>query len=211
MSMSGILRANRRGFTVFRAARRDRPGDRRRHRQGTRPPARRNRADRVGEHRQPRRARGARLGAHQQVRRGLAGPALLRRLPVSSTSPRRWRSSASRSCSAPGFANVQPHSGASANVAAFFALMQPGDTFLGPQSRRRRASEPRLAGQRLGQVVQGGALRRAPRRSSHRHGRGGAALAEQHKPKVIVAGGSAYPRIIDFRASARSPTASAPS
>ena len=46
-----------------------------------------------------------------------------------------------------GFANVQPHSGASANVAAFMALMQPGDTFLGLESRRGRASQPRLAGQ----------------------------------------------------------------
>ena len=98
-----------------------------------------------------------------------------------------------------GFANVQPHSGASANVAAFFALMQPGDTFLGPESRRRRPSQPWLAGQRVGQVVQGRALRRAARRPPHRHGRGGAARASSIGPKVIIAGGSAYPRIIDFR------------
>ena len=75
------------------------------------------------------------------------------------------------------FANVQPHSGASANAAAFMALMQPGDTFLGLEPRRRRPSHPRLAGQRVRQVVQGGALRRAPRRPSHRHGRGRAARA----------------------------------
>ena len=40
------------------------------------------------------------------------------------------------------------------------------------EPRRRRPSQPRLAGQRVGQVVQGGALWRAPRRPSHRHGRG---------------------------------------
>ena len=57
-----------------------------------RPPARRDRADRVGEHRQPRGAGGAGLGADQQIRRRLAGPALLRRLPV-----RRCRRDSSRS------------------------------------------------------------------------------------------------------------------
>ena len=54
----------------------------RRDRAGARPPARRDRADRLGEHRQPRGAGGAGLGADQQVRRRPAGPALLRRLPV---------------------------------------------------------------------------------------------------------------------------------
>ena len=98
-----------------------------------------------------------------------------------------------------GFANVQPHSGASANAAAFMALMQPGDTFLGPEPCRRRSSHPRLAGQLFRQVVQAGALRRAPRRPSHRYGRGRASSPQEHRPKVIVAGGSAYPRILDFR------------
>ena len=73
-----------------------------------------------------------------------------------------------------GFANVQPHSGASANVAAFMALMQPGDTFLGLNLAAGGHLDPRLAGQHVGQVVQGGALWRAPRRPPHRHGRGGA-------------------------------------
>ena len=110
-----------------------------------------------------------------------------------------------------GFANVQPHSGASANVAAFMALMQPGDTFLGLEPRRRRASQPRLAGQRLGQVVQGGALRRAPRRPPHRHGRGAQARrgAQAQGDRRRRLGLSAHHRLP--RRSARSPTASAPS
>ena len=69
----------------------------------------------------------------------------------------------------------------------------------GPQSRGRRPSHPRLAGQHVRQVVQGGALWRAARRPPHRHGRG-AKARQEHQPKLIIAGGSAYPRIIDFRA-----------
>src|SRR5262244_2704238 len=71
------------------------------------------------------------------------------------------------------FANVQPHSGASANAAAFMALMTPGDTFLG---LNLAAGGHRIDMEEV------------------------ARLAREHRPKVIVAGGSAYPRIIDFRA-----------
>ena len=67
------------------------------------------------------------------------------------------------------FANVQPHSGASANAAVFFALMNPGDTFLGLESCRRRTSHARHEDQHVGQMVQRRALQCAARRSPHRH------------------------------------------
>ena len=72
------------------------------------------------------------------------------------------------------FANVQPHSGAQANQAAFMAVMRPGDTFHRPQSRSGRTSDARLASQHVRQVVQGGALRGTARRQPHRFRRGGA-------------------------------------
>src|SRR6476619_465840 len=97
-----------------------------------------------------------------------------------------------------GFANVQPHSGASANVAAFFALMQPGDTFLGLNlaagGHRSHGSPVNVSGKWFKAVPYG------VRRDDHRIDMDEVRkLAEQHQPKVIVAGGSAYPRVIDFR------------
>ena len=130
---------------------------------------------------------------------GLAGQALLRRLPV-----RRHRRDAGdrareeavrrrlRQCAA-AFRRVRQRRGVLRADAAGRHLPRP-------EPRRRRPSHPRLAGQRVRQMVQGGALRRAPRRPPHRHGRGRAGSPQEHKPKLIVAGGSAYPRIIDFRA-----------
>jgi len=97
-----------------------------------------------------------------------------------------------------GFANVQPHSGASANVAAFYALMQPGDTFLGLNlaagGHLSHGSPVNVSGKWFKAVPYG------VRRDDHRIDMDEVArLAEEHKPKVIVCGGSAYPRIIDFR------------
>jgi len=57
-----------------------------------------------------------------------------------------------------GFANVQPHSGASANAAAFMALLQPGDTFLGLNLAAGGAPDAWFSGQHVGQVVQAGPL-----------------------------------------------------
>jgi len=97
------------------------------------------------------------------------------------------------------FANVQPHSGASANVAAFFALMQPGDTFLGLNlaagGHLSHGSPVNVSGKWFKAVPYG--VGRDDHRIDMEEVR---KLAEQHKPKVIVAGGSAYPRTIDFRA-----------
>jgi glycine hydroxymethyltransferase len=96
------------------------------------------------------------------------------------------------------FANVQPHSGASANVAAFYALMQPGDTFLGLNlaagGHLSHGSPVNVSGKWFKAVPYG--VRRDDQRIDMDEV---ARLAEQHKPKVIVCGGSAYPRIIDFR------------
>src|SRR6187551_352924 len=98
-----------------------------------------------------------------------------------------------------GFANVQPHSGASANVAAFFALMQPGDTFLGLNlaagGHLSHGSPVNYSGKWFKVVPYG------VRRDDHRIDMDEVRkLAEEHRPKVIVTGGSAYPRIIDFKA-----------
>jgi glycine hydroxymethyltransferase len=96
------------------------------------------------------------------------------------------------------FANVQPHSGASANAAAFMALMQPGDTFMGLNlaagGHLTHGSPVNMSGKWFKVVPYG------VRRDDHRIDYDDVAkLAREHRPKVLVAGGSAYPRIIDFR------------
>src|SRR4051812_33173296 len=97
-----------------------------------------------------------------------------------------------------GFANVQPHSGASANAAAFMALMQPGDTFMGLNlaagGHLTHGSPVNMSGKWF-KVVPYGVRREDQRIDMEQVAR----LAREHKPKVIVTGGSAYPRIIDFR------------
>jgi glycine hydroxymethyltransferase len=96
------------------------------------------------------------------------------------------------------FANVQPHSGASANSEAFFALMQPGDTFMGLNlaagGHLTHGSPVNMSGKWFKPVPYG--VRRDDQRLDMDEVQ---RLAEEHKPKVIIAGGSAYPRIIDFR------------
>ena len=96
------------------------------------------------------------------------------------------------------FANVQPHSGASANTAVFMALMQPGDTFLG---LNLAAGGHLTHGMKIN--MSGKWFNAVPynvRREDHQIDLAEVAnLAREHRPKVIIAGGSAYPRIIDFR------------
>ncbi len=96
-------------------------------------------------------------------------------------------------------ANVQPHSGASANMAAYYAVLDPGDTVLGPATRPRRPSHARPPGQLLRALLpfDGYCVRREDGRIDLDEVR---ALALEHRPKLIVAGGSAYPREIDSRA-----------
>jgi len=96
------------------------------------------------------------------------------------------------------FANVQPHSGAQANAAAFMALMQPGDTFMGLNlaagGHLTHGASFNMSGKWFRVVPYG------VRRDDHRIDMAEVErLAKEHRPKVIVAGGSAYPRIIDFR------------
>ena len=96
------------------------------------------------------------------------------------------------------FANVQAHSGASANVAAFLALMRPGDTFLGLSlaagGHLTHGSPVNLSGRWFKPVPY--MVRPDDHRIDYEQMR---KLAQEHRPKVIIAGGSAYPRIIDFR------------
>src|SRR5437588_10609435 len=96
------------------------------------------------------------------------------------------------------FANVQPHSGASANAAAFMGLMAPGDTFMGLNlsagGHLTHGSPVNMSGRWFKPVPYG--VRRDDHRIDFEELEG---LARMHKPKVIIAGGSAYPRIIDFR------------
>ena len=95
------------------------------------------------------------------------------------------------------FANVQPHSGASANAEVFMALMQPGDTFMGLNlaagGHLTHGSPVNLSGRWFKPVPYG--VRRddyvIDMEEVER-------LAKEHRPKVIIAGGSAYARIIDF-------------
>ena len=96
------------------------------------------------------------------------------------------------------FANVQPHSGASANAAVFMALMNPGDTFLGLNlaagGHLTHGMKINMSGKWFNAVAYG------VRPDDHRIDMDEVQkLARENKPKVIIAGGSAYPRILDFK------------
>src|SRR3954468_6364538 len=97
------------------------------------------------------------------------------------------------------FANVQPHSGASANAAAFMALMTPGDTFLGLNlaagGHLTHGSPVNMSGKWFKPVAYG--VRRDDQRIDMDEV---AAIAREHRPKLIIAGGTAYSRIWDFEA-----------
>ena len=94
------------------------------------------------------------------------------------------------------FANVQPHSGAQANTAVYFALLQPGDTVLGMSlahgGHLTHGSPVNISGKYFNFVSYGLGDDETIDYDK------AAALAKEHKPKMIVAGASAYPRIIDF-------------
>ncbi len=96
-----------------------------------------------------------------------------------------------------GFANVQPHSGAQANQAVFLALMQPGDTFLAMDlaagGHLTHGARPNLSGKWFRPVHYG--VRQQDQRLDYDAVE---ELANEHKPKLIIAGGSAIPRQIDF-------------
>ncbi|QCC86028.1 serine hydroxymethyltransferase [Desulfovibrio desulfuricans] len=95
------------------------------------------------------------------------------------------------------YANVQPHSGSQANMAAYLAFMKPGDTILGMNlshgGHLTHGSPVNFSG-RLFNIVSYGVQRETGRIDYDEV----AALAREHKPNAIVAGASAYPRAIDF-------------
>ncbi len=96
------------------------------------------------------------------------------------------------------FANVQPHSGSQANVAAYAALLQPGDTLLGMSlahgGHLTHGASVSFSG-RIYNAVQYGLNEQTGEIDYDQV----AALAREHRPKVIVAGFSAYSRIIDWQ------------
>ncbi len=95
------------------------------------------------------------------------------------------------------YANVQPHSGSQANEAAYSSVLKPGDTILGmnlAHGGHLTHGHPLNFSGKLYKIVPYG-VRREDERIDYDEL---AKLAMEHKPKMIVAGGSAYPRILDF-------------
>jgi glycine hydroxymethyltransferase len=94
-------------------------------------------------------------------------------------------------------ANVQPHSGSQANMAAYMALMKPGDTLMGldlNSGGHLTHGAPFNFSGKLYKIVHFGLVKETEQLDYAQ----AEALAKEHKPKVIVVGASAYPRIIDF-------------
>ncbi|HEX3860744.1 MAG TPA: serine hydroxymethyltransferase [Stellaceae bacterium] len=96
-----------------------------------------------------------------------------------------------------GFANVQPHAGAPANQAVFLALLKPGDTVLGLSlaagGHLTHGAPPNLSGKWFNAISYG--VRPDDARIDFDDVE---RKAEEHRPQLIITGGSAYPRIIDF-------------
>jgi glycine hydroxymethyltransferase len=96
------------------------------------------------------------------------------------------------------FANVQPHSGAQANGAVFLALIKPGDTILGmgidQGGHLTHGAAPAMSGKWFNAIAYG--VRKDNGLIDYDAVKD---LAIKHKPKLIIAGGSAYSRIIDFK------------
>jgi glycine hydroxymethyltransferase len=94
--------------------------------------------------------------------------------------------------------NVQPHSGSQANMAVYFTLLKPGDTVLGPNlahGGHLTAGSPINFSGRFYKIVPYG-VRKDTERIDMDEVRD---LARQHRPKLVIAGGSAFPRAIDFK------------
>jgi len=100
------------------------------------------------------------------------------------------------------YANVQPHSGSQANMAVYFALLEPGDTVIGMNlshgGHLTHGSPVSFSG-KLYNFFHYGVNRDTETIDYNAL----AVLAEKHRPKLIIAGASAYPRIIDFEAFAQ--------
>ncbi|MCK4389323.1 MAG: aminotransferase class I/II-fold pyridoxal phosphate-dependent enzyme, partial [Desulfobacterales bacterium] len=100
------------------------------------------------------------------------------------------------------YANVQPHSGTQANMAIYFALLKPGETILGMDlshgGHLSHGSPVSFSG-RFFNFVSYGVNEKTERIDFEEV----ESIAKKHRPKMIVAGASAYPRTIDFEAFAR--------
>ena len=99
------------------------------------------------------------------------------------------------------YANLQPHSGAQANQAVFLALLQPHDTILGMSlasgGHLTHGAKPNLSGKWFNPVQYG--VKKDGNDKDLIDYDEVEALAIQHKPKLIIAGASAYPRVIDWK------------
>ena len=95
------------------------------------------------------------------------------------------------------YANVQPHSGAQANTAVYFALLEPGDTILGMNltdgGHLTHGSPVNISGKYF-KIIPYGVDKETERIDYDELER----LAKEHQPKLIVGGASAYSRVIDF-------------
>ncbi|MBI5048093.1 MAG: serine hydroxymethyltransferase [Deltaproteobacteria bacterium] len=95
--------------------------------------------------------------------------------------------------------NVQPHSGSQANMAVYMSVLKPGDTILGMNlshgGHLTHGSPVNFSGQLYNIVFYG--VKKDNHRIDYDQARD---LAKQHKPKMIVVGASAYPRVLDFKA-----------
>ena len=100
------------------------------------------------------------------------------------------------------YVNVQPHSGSQANMAVYFALLKPGDTVLGMNlahgGHLTHGAQVSFSGQ-LYRFLHYGVSRQTGTIDYDQL----ESLARQHRPRLIVAGASAYPRVIDFEAFGR--------
>ena len=97
-----------------------------------------------------------------------------------------------------GYANVQPHSGTQANIAAYLAMMQPGDRLLGMALNAGGHLSHGFSRSHTGQLFEAASYGLDENTGLIDY----AALeklAQEHEPKVIVAGGSAYPRLVDWQ------------
>jgi glycine hydroxymethyltransferase len=95
------------------------------------------------------------------------------------------------------YVNVQPHAGAQANEAVFLALIKPGDTIMGMSlaagGHLTHGARPNISGKWFNAIQYG--VRKEDALIDYDEV---AALAKEHRPKMIIAGGSAYPRIMNF-------------
>ena len=194
--MSASQAASHLSNTFFSASLADADPEIARDRARAGPPARRDRAHRLREHRLPRGPRGSRLRDDQQYAEGYPKRRYYGGCQFVDMAEELAIERATRlfDCR---FANVQPNSGSQANQAVFMALMKPGDTFMGLDlacgGHLTHGSPVNMSGKWFDVVSY--KVRPDDQLIDMDEV---ATLARSHKPKMIVAGGSAYSRHWDF-------------